>query len=546
MQINKNFLLIGIALLAVLAVLLITQMAKPAEQDSPIKVYRLNDHAMGYSELKNHTYNMGVVSNDKNDLRAEYEAGFVQGKLQKDLVALTRDNEWDSAALTDASPYKKIPPTQSQKEQAAELLLQNYNYTLNYAKNADPVLRQKILRVVFRMLGVYHGATKDSPANLDFSGNWTPGPDYFTADELKVNYETSGVSFMDIYFLNAVEDVFDVIDNQEGQNTTNNPSKCSAFIKRTANETFLAHNSWSSFLDQSMVLTYYINGNYLTFNAISPGTVTSLSDFGYNDKGIFFIETTHHDTYTEPKVDALWMFMRAALAEQFAGSLDEFYNLVSLEASGTYMNGYMIYDDKTKDIGLVEMSYKSFAYFKSAPGKDYVIETKPENLSKAYDPELVQQDVILGVNFPASLAIREELKAIETRPARRAQFLAGMGAVNDIESAKALITYTAPNEPLSIYGRWDLGFGNTTAPKTVPDGSIDAKAATASMMKQAYNLKGEMDLKSPQPAFWMKYGTPVFNGKPFIWSESNWSSQKLRWVPDSVSGEYMFVNSYIQ
>lgn len=31
------------------------------------------------------------------------------------------------------------------------------------------------------------------------------------------------------------------------------------------------------------------------------------------------------------------MFIRAALAEQFAGSLDEFYRYVSLEAFGTYM-----------------------------------------------------------------------------------------------------------------------------------------------------------------------------------------------------------------
>jgi hypothetical protein len=36
-------------------------------------------------------------------------------------------------------------------------------------------------------------------------------------------------------------------------------------------------------------------------------------------------------------------------------------------------------------------------------------------------------------------------------------------------------------------------------------------------------------------SFWMKYGTPVFIGKPFIWSESQWKNQKLRDVPNVVT-----------
>ncbi len=41
---------------------------------------------------------------------------------------------------------------------------------------------------------------------------------------------------------------------------------------------------------------------------------------------------------------------------------DEFFDLVSLEASGTYMNGYMVIDAETREIGLVEMSYQSLVY----------------------------------------------------------------------------------------------------------------------------------------------------------------------------------------
>jgi hypothetical protein len=43
----------------------------------------------------------------------------------------------------------------------------------------------------------------------------------------------------------------------------------------------------------------------------------------------------------------------------------------------------------------------------------------------------------------------------------------------------------------------------------------------------------------------MKYGTPVVDGKPFIWSESQWSDQKLRDVPDAVDGDYHYFKTHI-
>ncbi len=33
---------------------------------------------------------------------------------------------------------------------------------------------------------------------------------------------------------------------------------------------------------------------------------------------------------------------------------------------------------------------------------------------------------------------------------------------------------------------------------------------------------------------------------PFIWSESEWNGQKLRWVPDVVDGTYTLMNAYIR
>ena len=102
------------------------------------------------------------------------------------------------------------------------------------------------------------------------------------------------------------------------------------------------------------------------------------------------------------------------------------------------------------------------------------------------------------------------------------------------------------SDPLSLFGRWDLGYGETPSPKTVPDGSVDAKAIAASMTSYTANLKGVLDTSSPVKTFWMKFGTPYVDGKPFSWSKSQWKGQKLRFVPDVIDGPYTLLNAYIR
>jgi hypothetical protein len=505
-------------------------------------VFRIDDDSAGHVEKLGNVWNLSVLSVDDNVFKAEYEAGFIQGHLQAPQILSARDNAWDSAFLTDQSPefVKQIPPSSEEMEVVQAGLTENFNYVLEYATTtADAELAQQMGRLVYRLIGIYHGTMLDAPAELTFSADWLPTGDFFTDAEMTLGYETPAMSFLDVYFLNGFYDLLDVLDNEH-------LPKCTAFVKVTEDNTYITHNSWMSFLNQSMSMSFYINGDFFTVNSGIPGILASLTDFGYNNKGLMFNETTHHATYTEPKTRALWMFFRAALAEQFAASMDEFYEFVSLEPSGTYMNGYMLVDTNTGQFGLVEMSYKSFVYFKSDGAGGFEISTKPEGLSQDYDHELVQSDAILGVNFPASMQIREELKAVENRPARRTQLLAGIGGVVDIESAKDLITYTDPDEPLSIYGRWDLGYGTATRLHKVPDGACDAKAASASMTTWVSGLQGVFDLESPNKGFWMKYGTATIAGKPFIWSESEWAGQKLRDVPNTVDGEYHLINTYLR
>jgi len=504
-------------------------------------IYSLDDKTSGYIVETDNTLIFSVASTDDNVLRAEYKAGFIQGKLQKNQIISARDNLWDSAYLNDSTPtvIEQIPPSEEEISAVLDVILQNFNYTMQYIQNlANGTLRENMMRLIYRLIGIYHGTKLNAPASLPFSSDWLPS-DYFTADEMALGYETSSSTFMDIYFINSYYDMLDVMYNSHGAN-------CSAFVKKTDDDVFMAHNSWFGFLDQSMAANYFINGDFFAINMGQPGLIGSGTDFGYNNKGIMFNETTHYYTYTETKTDALWMFIRAALAEQFAGSLDEFYYYLSLEASGTYMNGYMVVDTDTNEIGLVEMSYSSFVYFKPDGNNGYEVITKPEGLSQEYDTELLQPDYILGINYPVSYQIADDLRALDTSPARRTQLLEFIGDVNDIESAKDLITYTDPNEPLSIFGRWDLGYGTTPEPDTIPNGAVDAKALASSMTTYTSNLEGLLDVNSDDRSFWMKFGSAKINDKPFIWSESQWNTQKLRDVPDSIDGNFNYLYTYIR
>ncbi|MDI6726466.1 MAG: hypothetical protein QMD32_05840 [Smithellaceae bacterium] len=533
-------------LLSILLALTVTLAAWKTGEAGNLKRYRIDADTQGVIEKVNNIYNTSIVSNDPNVFKAEYEAGFIQGKLQKEQILAARDNIWDMAFQTTPSHSypKQIPPSKDELLLAQKTLKFNWDYTLDYIRRqGNTEVAKNFRRLMYRLVGIYHGTAKDKPQTLAFDNIWFPT---FTDAEMTAGYETPLLTFIDLYFVNAFGDLFDVLPDNAPAGALNKSSKCSAFVKRTSDDILLTHNSWYGFLDQSQVLSLWVNGDFMTVNILAPGFLGSGTDFGYNNKGIIFNETTHRAMYTEPKANALWMFWRSVLAEQFAASLDDFFNYISLEASGTYMNGYMVVDAKTKEIGYVEMSFKNFVFFKPDGKGGVAVTTKPEGLNKAYNKELIQPDYVLGINYPASQQIIDDLKAQDNRPARKRQFLSQIGGVKDIESAKALITYTDPKNPLSIFGRWDLGYGETPAPKTIPDGSVDAKAISLSMVKEVFNLQGILDTGAMGRAFWMKFGTPYVEGKPFIWSESQWKGTKLRDVPDRLDGEWTLMNLYIR
>lgn len=502
---------------------LLTACSSDSTPSNNLVSYALDANASGVIETRNNILNMTVVSKDANDLKAEYRAGFVQGKLQGKTIVSARDNSWDHAYLLDPDHTfpKQHGPTQAELNQAAAVLNSNYTAFIQYLKNpaTDTTVSYRLKRLLFRMLGVYHGATLSQPPTLDFSGSWLPDSSYLKAAELVLGYETSGLTFMDVYFLNAYNDLMDVISfsaelTVNGARTSDHPDKCSAFLKRTGTEVILTHNTWQGFLSQTMTQTLAVNSDLITMNSSNPGLIGSGTDFGYNNKGMMFNETTHRMKTSSVKPDGLWIFWRAALAEQFSSSITDFFNYISLDNTGTYLNGYMLVDAKNNETGLVEMSYRCFVYYRSNGGP-YTVTTKALDngiCSAAYDPEMVTADYLMGINYPASYQVAKDLGSTDNRPARRVQFKQLLPGVVDIEGAKKVITYTDPTNPLSLFGRWDLGYGETSFPKTIPDGSIDSKVADASMARTFMGLTGTLDSSSSVSGIWMLYGTAHTSG----------------------------------
>jgi hypothetical protein len=540
-----------------LAAFMLSTCADGGEPVSNRTVFTLDADASGVIETINNIVNMTVVSRDANDLKAEYRAGFVQGKLQGKTILSARDNNWDIAYLTDPSHSfpKQHGPTLAELQKTAAILNGNYNGFITHLRNpaTDAVVAYRLKRLLFRMLGIYHGATLAQPATLDFAGDWLPDGSFFRPEELDLGYETAGLSFMDLYLLNAFSDVMDVIsfspELAPGRITTvDYPDKCSAFLKRTGGEVILTHNTWDGFLSQTMAQTLAVNGDLVTLNAVNPGIIGSNTDFGFNNKGMMFNETTHRASKGQAKPNGLWMFWRAALAEQFSASIDDFFRYISLDNTGTYLNGYMLVDANTNETGLVEMSYRCFVYYRSSGGA-YTVSCQSLDsgvCSTDYDAEMVTPDYLMGINYPASLQVRSDLLSTDNRPARRRQFKELLPTVTDLETAKAVITYTDPLNPLSIFGRWDLGYGETDYPKQIPDGSFDSKVGSTAMVRSFMGLSGGLDTSAPSTGFWMLYGTPTVNGAPFIWSQSSWKWQRLRDVPDRLDGSFTLMPLYLR
>ncbi len=558
---------------------------KNQTSDKPVQMmYRLSDKTVGYAEKVDNCWNYSIFAMEKNvSYLNEFNAGYVQGKLQGEtMLKAARNNTWKNLYLTDTSHTfpRQCPPSKEELKGTEDILRKNLSYLFDWIcapENINSKVADALLRLYFRMQGIYEGAAGYKEPDIISFGEGDSADEILSIKEkckkelkeksqkmmeLPLGYGDDPLSFLDVYFINAQMDLADAVaQSHESKYGLYKSDHCSAFLKRVGDDIFWTHNSWCGFLTQSMTVSYSIYDydvrkaadervDFVTQNCYCAGQFGSNMDFGFNKYGICFNETTHRYSYNEPKKIGIWLCWRAAAAEMFAKSIDEFYEYLIADNTGTYLNGYMLIDAKTNKTALIEMSYKRFVKFLS-DGKTLVVTERIGNEEKEvaedrYDHELITPEYIFGVNYPVSNAVAEDLQSTDNRPMRRIQFKEQIGTVVDMESTRNLITYVGKDkegkeEPLSIFGRWDLGYGTTEYPKTIADGAVDAKAYSVKKVKELLEgLKFQPNGDSLKSSFWMRFGTPEINGKPFIWTESKWKEfrDQFSFVPNKLEGAW--------
>lgn len=553
-------------------------MYTPKFKNTAPTEFVLNQYTRGFAQCIDNNWNYAIYAQDPSVsiFQNEYNAGYVQGKVQTGkTIKATRNNTWRWYVLDEGpgANSTQIPPDGLQI--AGKALADNYNYLTAWVeKNIGNRHGECIARLMYRMLGIYDGAADNTPkTDVKFDDLKLSS---MTPENTVLHSGDEPLSFLDIYLINGQMDLWDAAGKQLGvalnqlekddaektlqhekeelqEDLRLKPGRCSGFVKYLDNgEILWTHTSWCCFMAQTCAVTYVIGEDFLTQNSFCPGQFGSNTDFGFNGHGIGFNETTETYFYNESKVEGIWLTWRASAAEMFARSLDEFYEFVSLDNTGTYLNGYMMVDAFRGEFGLIDMSYARFAYFKS-DGKNLTVKdsTGYEPNFLDYDHHMVSTTHVLGCNDPSYKRIWRELETIDGAPKRRYQLYRNIGNVRTMDDAKNLVTYNESLEPISIAGRWDKNYGTSEFIRYQPHGSIDAKAFGTEEIKQVLaNLSMKPDINGTKTSFWMKFGSPYIDGTPFVWSDSVWAKFKLPeeedCIPDAIDGAWNKVKMFMK
>ena len=552
-------------------------MYSPNLKNTDPREYVLDQYTRAFAQCVDNNWNFAVYAQNPNVsiYQNEYNAGYAQGKVQGNaMIRATRNNVWRWYVLDEGPGADSVTPPDGIPEVATKALLDNYNYLTDWAeKNSSDEKAQMITRLMYRQLGIYHGAADREPLkNVTFDDLKTAN---MKPEELVMNDGDKPLTFVDIYLINAQMDLWDAIAKELGaafdarlkaekpevhaairrddcHDLKIHLGHCSGFVKYLDNGDMIwTHTSWCCLMAQSCAITYVIGEDFLTQNQFCPGQFGSNTDFGFNGHGIGFNETTETYFYNESKVDGIWITWRAAAAESFAKSIDDFYDIISIDNTGTYLNAYMLVDAYRNEFGLVDMSYARFVLLKG-DGKNVTVKD-----STGYEPNFLDYDHhmfapthCLGCNDPVYKRIQRELLFMDGAPKRRFQLYRNIANVDSIHAAKELVTYNESLEPISIAGRWDLNYGTSEFLRYQPHGAIDAKVfSTADIREVLESLSFKPDINGTKTSFHMKFGSPYIDGTPFVWSTSKWAKFKLPeeqdFIPDAIDGRWNRVKMFM-
>jgi hypothetical protein len=156
--------------------------------------------------------------------------------------------------------------------------------------------------------------------------------------------------------------------------TTHAPGNCSAFVATGSftkdGRIVMGHNAWTNYvLGPRWNVVFDIkptNGSRFIMDGL-PGVIASDDDFGVNAAGIMVTETTitqfeGWDPAGKPE------FARARKALQYSRSIDDFARIMLDGNNGGYANDWLIGDNKTGEIALLELGLKNHELKRATDG----------------------------------------------------------------------------------------------------------------------------------------------------------------------------------
>src|ERR1700719_148307 len=208
----------------------------------------------------------------------------------------------------------------------------------------------------------------------------------------------SPLDVYDIVAMNAFEELPDYYvpwlnKREKAANPPNlkSPGNCSAFVATGSwtkdGEIVIAHNNWTNYMNgERWRIIFDIepkNGFRMLMDGI-PGVIASDDDFGINSDGLMVTETTISQFEGwDPNGKA--EFVRARKALQYAGSIDEYTNIMLEGNNGGYANDWLLGDRKTGEIAQLELGLKAHKLWRT---KDGVL----AGSNWARDPKVLKED----------------------------------------------------------------------------------------------------------------------------------------------------------
>ena len=162
---------------------------------------------------------------------------------------------------------------------------------------------------------------------------------------------------MDLLFIQAVGDVYDLETVWDGNYNELHHLECSGLVALTENysELFFGQDAWSSFQKMHQVLKeYHIRSRIHKAKRVAistrMGALASSDDFWLTDAGLMVLETTNNNfnvsLYDRVNTSSILTWLRVLHATWSSDSGEEWSKEFTRLQSGTYNNQYVVVDSK--------------------------------------------------------------------------------------------------------------------------------------------------------------------------------------------------------